>query len=323
MADFAALKAENDMLIELLKKNGISIPSKEGTPDASTAAISTEGFMSIPGDAADLEEAFEIMSDEPGEWKGLILPEGEFEIPDKVNGIYDWYCEGNTMTLPPGFCLMGAGADKTVLTGQFSHTNNGDSQPKYCKGVTGDAPVTYMNIHLELSKKDIVVGKYGGSELVFNNVTFSHKFMCNGIPDSFVRIVGTPENKGDKAISVKFNNCLFTKTDRAEAGEIKKHCVHLSGAGTYAELTDCVMEGKCIGRKGTGIYVEGEDNDDHPKASVDIKGAKTDIANFSKYGMEVEKGLVNIYLPRRPKVIHDCDGDDIYKDNDGTVKYLA
>jgi len=321
MADFAALKEENDMLIELLKKNGISIPSKEKAPDSNAEAISTEGFMSIPGDAADLEEAFEIMSDEPGEWKGLILSEGEFEIPEKVVGIYNWYSQDNTMTLPPGFCLMGAGADKTVLTGQFSHTNNGAYPPKYCKGVTGDAPVTYSNIHLELNKRDILVGSYGGSELVFNNVTFSHKFISNGIPESFVRIEGTPEKKGDKPISAKFINCLFTKTDRPEAGEISKCCVHLKGAGTYAELTDCVMEGKCS-RKG-GIYVEGDDDDDHPKASVDIKGAKTDIANFSTYGMEVEKGLVNIHLPRRPKVIHDCDEEDIYKDNDGTVKYLG
>ena len=65
MADFdmQALKAENAMLIELLKKNGIEIPTANPSVTGQNLSVTgekQEGFLSIPGDAGDLEEAFEI-----------------------------------------------------------------------------------------------------------------------------------------------------------------------------------------------------------------------------------------------------------------------
>jgi hypothetical protein len=326
MADFGiqALKAENAMLIELLKKNGIDIPTANPSVNPSVTGEKQEGFMSIPGDAGDLEEAFEILSDEPGQWKGLILPEGDFVIPESVSGCVDFYSGPATITLPPGFSIIGAGGDKTVLTGQFTHFNGTDGYPPaYCKGVEGTEPVTYANIHLELNQLDFVVGPYSGCPVHFNNVTFSHKFICKGIPDAYVRVQHPCGEKGDPTATARFTNCKFTQTKRPEAGPVSKYAVHLKGNGTYAELVDCVLEGKSVSSKGVGIYLQGDSDEDLEKPFVDIKGASTDISKFDKYGIAIENGVVNMHLPRRPKVVHDNAAVDIYKDDTGKVSYLG
>ena len=312
VAELTALLTANDIAVP--ESKGASASAGESKTDSSaagSAAGSTEGFMTIPDDAGDLEEAVEILNDEPGDWKGLILPAGEFVIPKAACGPGGWGAEAGMLTVPPGFTVRGAG-DSTIIQGKFGF----EPFDKYmCTGCTPGAPVTYENCWLETTGSNFEVRKWGDSELIFNNCTFSFKFICNGVPNEMFRIWGTDVKEGEKPVTVRFNNCKFVVNGRDKIQGFSKYCIHVDGPGGYAEMTDCVINEEDVAGN-CALYVTGKGS------VVDIRGAATDISK-QKNGIWAEsEGLININLPRRPKVVKDNRCEDVIKVKEGEVKYV-